>query len=106
MATDDNINVKFGASTGELESGIDAVKDKLKEVGEAVVAAFAVDKLAEFAAEMAEIGQQMERMAAMTGLAVGQVEDFQDTIKVMGGNTESAAMSLMRLERNISEAAA
>ena len=117
--SDQNPEVKFGGNTSGLNAAIDGAKQKLGEFGESVnglketlgvlgeafLAAFAVEKLADFAKEMSGIGQQLERMSAMTGLPVGQVEDFQNAIKVLGGDSESAGMSLMRLERNIADAA-
>jgi hypothetical protein len=71
----DDVNVKFGATTGDLDSGIAHVKDKIAEVGaagkefaesmkavgEAILAAFAVEKIVQFVEKMAELGTQTER---------------------------------------------
>ena len=116
--SDESIDVKFGAQTGELEAGVEKAKDSLGEIGGAAEgligslgelaaafgAAFAVDKIEEFAKEISGIGVTLQNMSAQTGLSTGQVEDFQNTIKVLGGSVEGAGMSLMRLERNIANA--
>lgn len=120
MSSDNSIEVEFGADASGVKEGADQAKDAvegfaqsaqssietLKDIAAAVTSAFAIDKIEEFARSMASAGQQMERMSSMTGLSVGQVEDFQNQIRVMGGDAENAGISLMRLERNLADAAA
>ena len=115
----DNVEVIFGAQTGDLESGAATAKDKLGEVGdqveslkgtleglaEAFAAVFAVDKLEEFASEMANLGLQMENMTHLTGMSVEGVQNFQDSISILGGDAATAGTTLVRLERNMADAA-
>lgn len=120
MANDTNqVDVKFGAQTDEIDEGVDHVNSKLGDIGEgldglkegldsfaaAFATVFATDKLEEFARSMSDVGEQIERMTRMTGMSAEGVQQFQNAVAVMGGDAESAGMSLIRLERNVADAA-
>lgn len=119
MAGNDDVSVRFGADASDLSSGVDQAKGKIAEIGDAaegikgtlgdLAAAFgtvfAVDKLEEFSAEMANLGLQIENMTHLTGMSVDQVQNFQDSIQILGGSSELAGTTLVRLERNMADAA-
>ena len=117
---DDDVQVKFGAETSGYNAGVDAVTRRMGEIGESAqgligsleslagtfATVFAIDKIEDFARSMANVGEQVERIQSQTGLSSDQVQNFQNSIKLMGGDADTAAMSLIRLERNIADAAA
>jgi hypothetical protein len=118
MANDPDVNVKFSAQIGELKSGIEEAKrslqsitepisgimDSFKGLGEALIAALAVEKVAEFMDKFAEMGEQIERTSKLTGLSTDEVQRFQFAVKMTGGDAESAGTSLLLLERNMAQA--
>lgn len=93
-------------SVKSLAEGVQGMVDQFKGIAEAVGAAFVVDKIDEFARSMSELGEQIERTSKMTGLSTDDVQKFQFAVKMTGGDSENAAMSLLRLERNMADAAA
>ena len=114
--SDNSIDVKIKATTDGVQSAADQIKElgqgassiieNFAGIGEALAAAFAVDKIEEFSRGMAELGEGIERTAKMTGLSTDDVQKFQFAVKMTGGDAEAAGMSLLRLERNIADAAA
>lgn len=117
--SDAEVEVKFGgdasgvkAAAGEsadavkeFSEGLSGLQESLNSIGELVGVAFSIDKVEEFISSMAELGEAVERTAAMTGLSVDAVQQFQFAVKMTGGDAETAGMALVRLERNIADAA-
>ena len=117
--SDNEVQVKFGGETSDIDRAANEVIDKLQgilgisgdlqekfvAVGEAFAGAFAAEKILTFAEQIGELGEQVERTSAMTGLSTKEIIDFQFAVKMTGGDAESAGMSLIRLERNIEQAA-
>lgn len=118
--SDNEVDVKFGGDVSDLASkgaeAKDIIKDVasstenlvdgLKTIAEAVGLAFAGEKIISFTEQMADLGRQVERTAKMTGLSAPEVQDFRLEVELMGGSSETAAMSLLRMEKNIGQAAA
>lgn len=119
MANEEEVGVKITATTEDLtagaekaKTGLDGIaesamelKETLLTVAEAMGAMWAIDKLEEFTEHMATLGEEVEHTAAMTGLSVEKVQDFQYAIEATGGTTQNANLALVQLERHISEAA-
>lgn len=112
MSDDNQVQVKFGGTTDELNSATQDAKaqisdfaDSVKTIGEAVGVAFSVDKIEDFISSMSDLGDSIERIQAMTGQSSEQVQNFQFAIQMTGGDAETAGASLLRLERNIADAA-
>jgi hypothetical protein len=120
MSGDSDVEIKIGASTDGLDAGTDKVKSNFQEMGEEAeglkdnleglaatfAEVFAVEKLEEFADRISDIGEQIDRMTHMTGMSSDQVQNFQNVITALGGDAQTAGMSLIRMERNVSDAAA
>jgi hypothetical protein len=118
MAEED-VQVRFGASIEGLNVGIAqvremlqglteplrGVRDNLGEVAEAFVAAFAIEKIADFVKEMAELGEQAIRTSEMLGMTVEQVTALQGASKLTGGNADQMTSMLERLSRTMAMAA-
>jgi len=118
MAGDDEVQVKFGASTGEAEAGVDRVGAKLKDLDAPVrevlesfgelrktfVEAFAVKEIAEFVEHIAELGEEAIRTSQMLGISVEEVQKLGFAAKMVGGSNETMVSSLVRVERSMAEA--
>src|SRR6185437_11837457 len=116
---DNEVKVQFGAETSGIDSGVDEVKskisevgdgtpdlvDKFKSVGEAIISAFAVEKIADFIGKVAEAGERLERTAQMTGLSTDELQNFNFAVAKTGGDADTAALTIERLERNMITAA-
>jgi TP901 family phage tail tape measure protein len=116
---DNEVSVKVTAQTNEFNSEIKKAADefksfsntiresseKLKGVFELLIAAFAVDKIAELEEHFGNLAEQINRTAQMTGLSAEAVQQFTFAVEMTGGSAESAATTITRLEKNMAEAA-
>jgi ABC-type transporter Mla subunit MlaD len=75
-----------------------------REIAEVAGVAFAVEKIAEFAKEMGELGERTLNMAAAVGTSVEKYSLLTGAISLAGGDAEGAGRTLERLGRNIQEA--
>lgn len=106
----DDVSVTFGASIEKLIAGIDKATDAVKGfakpfeelqsnfalIGEAIAAAFAVERIAAFFENMAELGVQTQRTAALLGISTQAVSGLDIAAKASGGSLEGMTMSLER----------
>ena len=118
--SEEEVQVKFGADTGEFSSGVDDVKgkfdevgdagnalvDKLSEIEKAIVGAFTVDKIAEFIEKTSEAAEQITRLSDISGFSTDTIQTLQYAIKMTGGDAGAAAPMLVRFNKAISDAAA
>src|ERR1700728_3231905 len=115
---DNDVEVKFGAQTAEATAGIDEVKSALgsfsspiqsaiadfKALGTAIVGAFALDKIADFADKYASMGEQIERSSAMLGVSTQSVQELGYIATITGGSADGMAMASERLQLNLQRA--
>jgi hypothetical protein len=106
----DDIQVRFGASIGELISGVEAVKESILSIAEPVIAAkealaglsegiaaaFGVEKLAGLFEGMAELGERTERSMAILGQSAKQVGELDFVAKATGTSADSLAHAMER----------
>lgn len=111
----DDVQVQFGAETEGALAGIEQVTHALqqfgsglqapiaaiKELGEALLVAFAVEKIKQFFEAIAELGAEVEHMTHTLGLGAEEISAFNYAAEAMGVSAQSADMSLSRLERNM-----
>jgi hypothetical protein len=104
---------------GEEERGLIATFDTLKgrltsltnmggefrEFGELVLAAFAVERVADFVGEITEAGATIEHLSQQLGMPASEISRFAFAAKSMGLDTEQAAKMLERLAKSAEEAA-
>jgi hypothetical protein len=119
MSGDSDVQVKFGAQIEGLVAGVNQVKEQIegltspmsgamsafKGLGEAAVAGLALDKVAEAMNKYADLGEQISRTAAITGMSINDVQEFQFAVRMSGGDADTAAMALQRFGRNMAQAA-
>lgn len=119
MADDKTVEIKFSANTQGAQSGIEQVQKSLEGFTSGITGAaakfdilfVAFDKLKDLAEipikleeQFAQMGTQIERISRMTGLSTDAVQQFQYAIRLAGGDADSAASTLLILERNIGQA--
>lgn len=115
----DDVNVKFGASTGDAEKGISTIEQRLQSLSEVATKAFEAnqiiefgeklqelgERVIEFAEHYAEMGEEVNRATQILGVSAREFQEFQYAIKLTGGNADGAVQSLTRLQKNIGDAA-
>lgn len=118
MADEEDFSVKFGASIDEAITGINKVREGIqsvaettqglsegfKTIGELIGVSFAVDKIKEFVASMAEAGEQTERTAAMLGVSTTQAQQLGFIAEETGGSTEGMTLAVERLQVSLQHA--
>src|SRR5580692_1871587 len=115
MAGDDEVSVRFGAQTDEFNSGVDQVKDKLSEVGDAaeplggifddlagkLAAAFTVDKITEFVRSAMEGADSLYILSERTGIAASTLSALNIPLQQNGSSVQDLANSMRFMSRNI-----
>src|ERR1700722_12782391 len=111
----DDVSVRFGADTSELNAGanqasekvhdfansVDEARNEIRDFKELLIEAFAIDKIINFIDKMSEVGEQIERSATMTALSADQVQTLGFAMAMTGGNAEEATSVMSRFERNV-----
>lgn len=111
--------VRFGAAIDGMSAGVERVTEMIEsltgpvkalqstfaELGESILAAFAVEKVAEFVEHQAELADQIVRTSAILGSSVSETQQLGFVAKVSGTSTEALAMSMSRLEVSVQRAA-
>lgn len=87
-----------------IASPIRGIKDSLGELAEGFVAAFAVEKIAEYVEKFAQLGTETERTAAMFGLTTEQVGQMNAVAIMTGTSTEALSGAYRRLATNLQTA--
>lgn len=87
-----------------LTNPIRAVRNNLGEVAEAFLAAFAVERVAEWVEKFSDLGEQVEHATHELGMSAQQVVALEAGFKLMGQGSDQAVQALTRLERNMTEA--
>jgi len=72
---------------------------------QAVIAeAFVFHEIVEFTEHFAELGEQVERTAAITGQSADDIQVLMHALRMTGGSAESAGGTIFKLENNIQKA--
>src|SRR5579871_3542540 len=115
---DDDVSVRFGAVVAGAIAGIKQVSEEIeamtaplrqlqtafKEAGEALLAAFAVEKISEFVEHMAEMGEEVERNAAILGISTKGVQQLGYVAGQTGTSAQSMAQAIERMQVNLQKA--
>ena len=113
-----NVSISFSAQIGQLVSGVDKIKSEIASIaspvnalagvftgfGEAFAGAFAVDQVAQFAAQMEDLGTQTLRTSAMLGVSTTEAQELGFIAKTVGGDTQGMALAMERLQVNLQRA--
>ena len=89
----------------EGEKGINGLIEKLKGFGEALAAAFVVEKIHSFIEGQIAAGAELKKTSEKLGVETDELQALQLAANEAGVSSESLATGLRFLNRNISEAA-
>jgi hypothetical protein len=84
--------------TGAAESVV-ALREAITGIGEALIAAFAVEQLVEFAKKMGEAGEKVEHTALALGMTTTEVQGLQAIANATGMSLDGVTGAAQRLER-------
>lgn len=98
------VQVTFGANIQGIVDGIDSIRGMLGGLAATLGTAFSVEALENFVATMAEVGEQVERSAAMLGVSTASVQELGFIAKVTGGDAQGLALAMERLQVNLQKA--
>jgi len=118
MAEDDVV-IGFGAETRDLEKGVrhiesqlkdlneyvQGVGEKFKEMGEGLFEGLMVEKLAEIAIEIAEIGAEIDDTSQKLGIGAEELSALGYAANITGGSFGSMTSMLEKLSRSMAMAA-
>jgi len=117
MADDTELNVKFGATTGEVKAGaqdvkaqiasitesVGGLKDAFAGLAEGIIAAFSIEKISQFVDGMAELAVQTQKTASLLGISTAQVSGLDIAARASGESLETVTHSLERLGLNLAK---
>lgn len=98
----------FGAMSERIHMGglsVGIFEKALAPIAEAVAAAFAIDKIAEFIDKMAEAAEKTEHLAQTFGMSVGEIQQLQGMAIATGIPIEVLTKGMQILDRNMATAA-
>jgi len=115
----DKIEVQFGAQLAGLTAGINQAKEQIESLtapvaniqtalagfAEAAGVAFAVDRVAEWARNIAESGEAVKMASQALGMTVEQTSRLKLTFQAMGIEGDRATVGIERLAYNMNQAA-
>lgn len=116
----DDVQVVFSAQIGQLIDGVAQVKESIlsiaepakelvsafSEVGEAMLAAFAVERVEAFFEKFAELGAATLRNAAMLGVTTEQIGGLEAIARSSGGSIDNLVNTMVRLGHSLENAGA
>ncbi len=111
----DDVKVIFGANITGLVAGVEQIKGEIEglnsmvggitstftEVGEAVAAAFAVERLASFVEHLADMGSQLESTSAQLGFSTEKTLALQYAAKIADVSIDQAARTIDRFYMSV-----
>lgn len=109
----DKVEVQFGGQLTGLTAAVNQATEEIEGLtapvtsltnafgafAEVAMAAFAVDKIVDFVAEMARAGQEVLDTSKELGLSTETVSTLNVAFQAMGMDSQSASQGLMRLSR-------
>jgi hypothetical protein len=117
MAND--VQVRFGASIGDLIDAVDKVKESINSIGEVVTSAnekftalaeiagvsLGFEGLKTFVEGMAELGSKTESSMAVLGMSAHQVGELSGVAKLSGTSFEALSTTIERMSLNVQKSA-
>jgi TP901 family phage tail tape measure protein len=115
--TGEDVQIKFGASIEGLTAGVNQVKEAIEGlsapinsfmaslggIGEAVLAAFATERVTDWAKEIGQVALRTTNLAQSVGLSAEEMQGFGTLLEGIGGSAESATRGLIMLEAHLSQ---
>lgn len=109
METAEGAAKKFDGTIGRTDQQVHAAGERMvetfKEVGTAIVAAFAVEKIREFILETVELNKALHDNSERIGVAVEDLAALQAGAKLFGGSADGVTQSLDFLNKGMADIA-
>jgi hypothetical protein len=96
---------EMGMQVRETFEAIGAFREVLAGIGEAMIAAFAVEKVADWTKEMAEVAEKTAHMAETFGMTVPQVQGLDAAAKLTGMSIDTMSKAMGIFDKNMVTAA-
>src|SRR5581483_5676684 len=110
-----DVQVRFGASIGELIEGVSHVRESIDSVGESVAGlnekfhslaeiagvALSIEGFKSFIEGMAHLGTDTERSMATLGISAEQVGELSGVAKLTGTSFEALSTTFERMTLNV-----
>ena len=96
---------EMAAPMSELGGAISGMMKAVGEIGEAMMAAFAVEKVVDWAKEMGEAAEKTAHMSETFGMTVPQVEGFGAAAKLTGMSMDELTRAMGIFDKNLALAA-
>lgn len=96
----------FQAATDALSKFAKDQQKYLEDIAGALIGAFSVDKLVEFAKSTIDASAELQNFSQSTGIAVEQLSALQFAAKASGVGTDALNVSIKKLNVSLAEAAA
>ena len=96
---------EMGISIRETVGAVGEMREAAMAFGEALIAAFAVEKIADWAKEMGEGAEKTKHTAEIFGMTVPQVQGLQAVAAATGMSVETLTKGMGILDRNMVQAA-
>lgn len=102
------VNIKIGGEAHEalntINERIEEGKNKLKEFGEAFLAAFGIEKLHAFVEEQAKLGASIKDTSEKLGIGAEALQKLGYAASIEGGSVDEMNTALRFLSRNLASA--
>lgn len=116
--SEDDVDVQFGANIEGAIAGITEVKEAVeefaapinalmssfKELSEVLVATFAVEKIAEFMEQFAQLGTETQKTMSMLGVSAEQVKTLDLMAQGSGSSLGALSMGMERFSLSLARA--
>lgn len=92
----------FRGMISNVHEGVESFnkfKASIVEVAEVYAAAFAIERIAEWAKEIGEAAEKTQHFANTFGLTTGEVQELTGRMRLLGIPVETAGMAFQRLDR-------
>ena len=96
---------EMGVQVRETFEAINGFREMLTGVGEAMIAAFAIEKVADWTKEMGEAAEKTTHLAETFGMSVGQVQQLGGVASATGISLDSVVRGMGILDKNMVNAA-
>jgi len=86
------------------QKGVESFKSTLKEFGETLIAAFAVERIIDFSKEILESADVLAKQSAALSVSAADLQGWQFAAKLSGSSAEEFSAAFTKFNRNVAEA--
>jgi len=86
------------------EKGVESFKSTLKELGETVLGAFAIEKVVDFTREILESADVLAKQSQALSVSASDLQGWQWAAKLSGSSAEEFSSAFTKFNKNVAEA--